>query len=168
MRPTELSILAYCGSRTNAGLLTAAVEAFGRGSRPLDLALASEDAATASVKHGDAQQARPILDQAMTIYERLGARRDLARAEAVMRQAGIRRGIRGARNRPEYGWDSLTTTELTVAGLVASGLSNPQIGERLFISRRTVQTHLAHVFAKLGISSRAQLAAEVAHRRKEA
>ena len=70
----------------DSGLLAAAVEAFGRGSRPLDLALASEDAATASVKHGDAQQARPILDQAMTIYERLGARRDLARAEAVMRQ----------------------------------------------------------------------------------
>ena len=48
--------------------------------------------------------------------------------------------------------------------LVADGLSNPQIGERLFISRRTVQTHLVHVFAKLGISSRAQLAAQVARR----
>ena len=91
--------------------------------------------------------------------ERLGATRDLARADAVLRQAGIRSGIRGARKRPEFGWDSLTPTELTVAGRVADGLSNPQIGERLFISRRTVQTHLAHVFAKLGISSRTQLAA---------
>jgi len=154
-------------AQQNVGLLAGAAEAFGRGSRPLDLALASEDAATAFVRHGDAQRARPMLGQAMAIYERLGARRDLARAEAVLRQAGIRRGIRGARNRPEYGWDSLTSTELTVAGLVADGLSNPQIGQRLFISRRTVQTHLAHVFAKLDISSRAQLAAEVAHRRKE-
>ena len=54
---------------------------------------------------------------------------------------------------------SLTPTEQRVVALVAEGLSNPQIGERLFVSRRTVQTHLAHVFAKLGISSRTQLAA---------
>ena len=58
-------------------------------------------------------------------------------------------------------WPSLTVTERTVADLVAEGLSNPQIGERLYISRRTVQTHVAHIFMKLGISSRAQLAAEV-------
>jgi DNA-binding CsgD family transcriptional regulator len=55
--------------------------------------------------------------------------------------------------------------EHSVAGLVAEGLSNPQIGERLYISSRTVQTHLAHVFAKLDISTRAQLAAEVTRRR---
>jgi DNA-binding CsgD family transcriptional regulator len=83
-----------------------------------------------------------------------------------LRQAGVRRGARGARNRPEFGWQSLTPTELTVADLVADGLSNPQIGERLFISRRTVQAHLAHVFAKLGISSRVQLAAEVTRRQE--
>ena len=47
------------------------------------------------------------------------------------------------------------------ADLVAEGLSNPQIGERLYISRRTVQTHVLHIFMKLGVSSRAQLAAEV-------
>jgi DNA-binding CsgD family transcriptional regulator len=149
----------------DVGLLDAAVEAFTRGTRPLDLALASEDAATAFVKRGDAEESRRLLGQAISIYERLGATRDLARADAVLRQAGIRRGIRGARNRPEFGWDSLTPTELTVVGLVADGLSNPQIGERLFISRRTVQAHLAHVFAKLGISARTQLAAEVARRR---
>ncbi len=47
----------------------------------------------------------------------------------------------------------LAEIELTVAGLVAEGLSNPQIGERLYVSRRAVQTHLAHIFAKLDISS---------------
>ena len=52
-----------------------------------------------------------------------------------------------------------SAAERTVAGLVAEGLSNPQIGERLYVSRRTVQAHLAHVFAKLDITSRAQLAA---------
>jgi DNA-binding NarL/FixJ family response regulator len=51
-----------------------------------------------------------------------------------------------------------------VADLVAEGLSNPQIGERLYIPSRTVQTHLAHVFAKLDISARAQLAVEVTRR----
>jgi Bacterial regulatory proteins, luxR family len=50
----------------------------------------------------------------------------------------------------------------------AEGLANPQIGEHLYVSRRTVQTHLAHVFTKLGISSRAQLAAEATRRRGEA
>ena len=89
------------------------------------------------------------------------------RAEATLREIGIRRGRRGARKRPQVGWRSLTPTELTVAGLVAEGLSNPRIGERLYISRRTVQAHLAHVFAKLDISARAQLAAEVTRQRSD-
>ena len=62
---------------------------------------------------------------------------------------------------------SLTPTEHSVAGLVAEGLSNPQIGARMYISSRTVQTHLAHIFAKLDISSRAQLAAEVTRRQRD-
>jgi DNA-binding CsgD family transcriptional regulator len=62
-------------------------------------------------------------------------------------------------------WDSLTRTERQVVDLVVEGLTTPQIGERLYISRRTVQTHLAHIFTKLGISSRAQLAAEATRRR---
>jgi len=95
-----------------------------------------------------------------------GAARDLARAEAALRETGIRRGRRGSRGRPQFGWDSLTPTERSVAGLVAEGLSNPQIGERLYISRRTVQTHLAHIFAKLDITARAQLAAEVTRRQR--
>ncbi len=97
-------------------------------------------------------------------YEELGAARALARTEAALREAGGRRGRRGSRGRPRSGWDSLTRTEHSIAGLVAEGLSNPQIGERLFISSRTVQTHLAHVFAKLDMSARAQLAAEVTRR----
>ena len=94
-----------------------------------------------------------------------GPPRDLARTEALLREAGVRRGRRGSRGRPQFGWDSLTPTEHSVAGLVAEGLSNPQIGERLYISGRTVQTHLAHIFAKLE-SPRAQLAAEVIRRQR--
>jgi DNA-binding CsgD family transcriptional regulator len=110
-------------------------------------------------------QAHPLLEQAIELYERLSAARDLARAEAVLRQAGIRRGRRGPRGRPRTGWHSLTPTERMVAGLVAEGLSNPQIGDRLYVSRRTVQTHVAHVFAKLDLTSRAQLAAVVTRHR---
>ena len=145
--------------------LQAAVAAHGRGSRPLLLAMACEDAGSCLARHGQAERARPLLDRAAGSYERLGAARALARAEAVLREAGGRRGRRGSRGRPRSGWDSLTPTEHSIAGLVAEGLSNPQIGERLFISSRTVQTHLAHVFAKLDISARAQLAAEVTRRR---
>jgi len=148
----------------DAALLTAAVDAYARGPRPLDLALAAEDAGRALARAGEAGRARGFLDQAVAGYQRLDAARDLARTEAVLRDLGIRRGRRGPRGRPKYGWPSLTQTELTVTGLVAEGLSNPQIGERLFVSRRTVQTHLAHIFAKLDITSRAQLAAQAARR----
>jgi predicted ATPase/DNA-binding CsgD family transcriptional regulator len=71
---------------------------------------------------------------------------------------------RGPRQRPQAGWDALTPTELKVVSLVAEGLSNPQIAERLFISKRTVSTHLSHVFAKVGVASRAELATEATKR----
>ncbi len=149
----------------DAEILQAAVVACAGGSRPLGLALACEDAGAAFARQGRLDRARPLLDQALGIYERLGAARDLARAEATLREAGIRRGRRGTRGRPQIGWASLTPAEHAVAGLVAEGLSNPQIGERLYISRRTVQTHLAHMFAKLDIATRAQLAADVTRHR---
>ena len=71
---------------------------------------------------------------------------------------------RGARLRPDSGWPSLTPTELEVVALVGDGLSNPEIAERLFMSRSTVKTHLNHVFTKLGVSTRAELAAAHARR----
>jgi DNA-binding CsgD family transcriptional regulator len=146
----------------DAETLQAAVSAYGRSPRPLELALACEDAGAALTRRGQGQRARPLLEQAVEIYERLDAARDLARTDAVLRAAGIRRGRRGTRRRPQHGWSSLTPTEQTVARLVAEGLSNPQIGDRLYVSRRTVQTHLSHVFTKLDISARSQLAAETA------
>ena len=95
----------------DAEILQAAAEAHARGSRPLGLALACEDAGSAFARHGHAERARPLLDQAVGLYERLGAARDLARAEAALREAGIRRGRRGPRSRPQFGWQSLTPTE---------------------------------------------------------
>jgi DNA-binding CsgD family transcriptional regulator len=69
---------------------------------------------------------------------------------------------RGERKRPSSGWESLTPTELDVVKLVEEGLPNKDIATRLFISPRTVQSHLRHVYNKLGLTSRVQLAQEAA------
>ena len=71
---------------------------------------------------------------------------------------------RGKRARPRHGWESLTQTELEVVRHIAGGLTNPQIAQRMFITRNTVKTHLSHIFAKLGTSSRAELAAQATKR----
>jgi DNA-binding CsgD family transcriptional regulator len=71
---------------------------------------------------------------------------------------------RGERKRPSSGWDSLTPTELRIVGLTAAGLTNPQIAERMFIARGTVKVHLSHVFAKLGVATRAELATQATKR----
>jgi len=152
-------------AENDAGLLDSAVSAYARGSHPLELALTSEDAAATFARQGNAAHAGQLLDQAITIYQRLDATRDLARAEAAVRQMGVRRGRHVTHRRAQSGWPSLTPSEQAVVDLVAEGLSNPQIGQRLYVSRRTVQTHLAHVFAKLHITSRTQLAAEAIRHR---
>lgn len=69
--------------------------------------------------------------------------------------------------RPLHGWQSLTPAELRVTLLVAEGLTNPEIGQQLFLSKRTVQSHLSKVFAKLGVAGRAELAATVARETAE-
>ncbi|WP_377268729.1 LuxR C-terminal-related transcriptional regulator [Peterkaempfera sp. SMS 1(5)a] len=73
---------------------------------------------------------------------------------------------RGPRQRG-VGWVSLTPAERQVADLAAAGLSNREIGDRLFSSPRTVQAHLSHVFAKLGINSRKELAAQTQARHRQ-
>jgi DNA-binding CsgD family transcriptional regulator len=80
----------------------------------------------------------------------------LSMEEAI---AFVQRG-RGERKRPATGWASLTPTELDVVRLVGEGLSNKDIAARLFVSPRTAESHLSHVYSKLGLSSRVQLAQE--------
>ncbi|MDP9333762.1 MAG: LuxR C-terminal-related transcriptional regulator [Actinomycetota bacterium] len=71
---------------------------------------------------------------------------------------------RGPRKRPASGWQSLTPTEHDVVELAAQGLPNADIAKQLFVSVPTIKTHLAHIFTKLGVSTRAQLAAQAARR----
>ncbi|MER6203353.1 LuxR C-terminal-related transcriptional regulator [Streptomyces sp. NPDC001586] len=143
-------------------LLARAVARGERGGWPLVLGHTLEDLAVARAWHGDLAGARSALTRAAAAYEDLGARWDIARADARLRSLGVRRGSRSARRRPANGWEALTPAELKVALLVAQGRSNPEIASALFLSPRTVQTHVSHILAKLQVRSRAAVAAQAA------
>jgi DNA-binding NarL/FixJ family response regulator len=87
---------------------------------------------------------------------------------ARLRRVGVRYTAYAPRRRVKSGWDALTETEQRVAELVAEGLSNPEIGLRLFVSRRTVQCHVSSILAKLSLKSRIELAVEYAQHRPAA
>jgi len=128
-------------------------------------ARAMVDAADA-LKHDDRSGAAALLREAADTFDALGASWRVDGCVAALRELGVRRGVRGIRKRPPLGWEALTERELGVAHLVGEGLSNPEIAARLFISRRTVEVHLRHIFDKLELTSRSRLAAEVARRRE--
>jgi predicted ATPase/class 3 adenylate cyclase/DNA-binding CsgD family transcriptional regulator len=126
--------------------------------------LAASDAARDTIGYP-----RPPVDQPghqATVDRLRAALGDGAFADAWADGAGLAlddvvayvRRARGARGRPSTGWASLTPTELDVIRLVVEGLTNPEIGARLFMSRATVKTHLSHVYAKLGVANRIELA----------
>jgi ATP/maltotriose-dependent transcriptional regulator MalT len=115
---------------------------------------ALEDAAVLLAGAGDAAGARGALDAALQLYARLGASWDARRASARVRPFGVRPGVRGPRRRPSSGWAALTEMERQVAELVAAGRSNPDIAVQLFISRRTVESHVSRILAKLKVASR--------------
>jgi DNA-binding CsgD family transcriptional regulator len=130
----------------------------------VDLASALEDLAVVLADRGKADEARTVLNEAVDSYSSLGAAWDIGRAERRLRALGVRRGVHGPRrHRATFGWESLTPTELKIVEQVAQGLSTPKIAEAMFLSRRTVQTHISHVLNKLGVRSRVDIAVE-AHR----
>jgi len=97
-------------------------------------------------------QARQHLTAALDAFTRLGARPWAARAGHELRATGLSLG-----QAYTAGPASLTPQQREIATLAAAGLTNKQIGERLFLSPRTIQTHLYQIFPKLGITSRAAL-----------
>lgn len=147
--------------RGDPDMILAAVGRYRSRSSAVELGFALEDAGHALARAGRRPEAIAALEEALTLYDHSAAARPAARTEAALRALGVRRRRPSGRRRALAGWESLTDTELVVARLVAEGLTSRQVGERLFVSRRTVETHLAHVFAKLGVTSRAQLGAEV-------
>jgi len=148
----------------DAPRLLAAAERYGEASRPLLRAKALEAAAEGFIYAGDRTQARGAFTHAVEIYASLGAARDVARLQARFREHGIRRGPRAKHRQAHSGWDSLTPTETKIAAFVQEGLSNPEIGARLLLSRRTVATHVSHILKKLGVHSRIDIAREAALR----
>jgi DNA-binding CsgD family transcriptional regulator len=91
----------------------------------------------------------------------------MARLQARFRAHGIRRGPTTKHRRARSGWDSLTPAETKIAALVGGGLSNPEIAAKLFLSRRTVATHVSHILKKLDVHSRTDIAREAALRNIE-
>jgi DNA-binding CsgD family transcriptional regulator len=95
---------------------------------------------------------RGPLREAVDLFDALGATRWAERARLELRATGEQVGSRTPDAR-----DRLTPQELQIARLAAAGLSNREIGERLFLSHRTIGSHLYRIFPKLGVGSRAQL-----------
>jgi DNA-binding CsgD family transcriptional regulator len=150
--------------RDDPQILSQALDACRSAPRPLERALAAEETGAALARAAGRSEAAARFEEALEIYQRLGAIGYAARVEARLRELGVRRGRRGSRNRPRNGWESLTSTELRVVALVARGLTNAEVARRLYVSRHTVESHLSHVFSKLGLASRVQLAVQAAGR----
>ena len=148
------------------GVLAAARERFSDAARLLAAAdsarqplqyLAPGFTANRAAAAGAASQARHILgDHRFTQAWEQGQALTLDDAVAFAARKG------GGRKRPATRWASLTPAELQVGRLVGEGLRNDAIARRLFIAPGTVKVHLTHIFAKLGITTRTELAAQAA------
>ena len=91
--------------------------------------------------------------------------RDEARRE--LRKLGARSETRGPASIEDSGMGSLTKRELEIAELITDRLTNPQIAGKLFLSKKTVETHIRNVFRKLGAQSRVEVARTVERDRRE-
>jgi DNA-binding CsgD family transcriptional regulator len=160
----------YCGGVVDhdAARLLRAADRYHDARRPLLGAKALEAAAGTLVDTGDRDPARAAFTRAVDLYSSLGATRDVARLQARFRAHGIRRAPRVKHRRARRGWDSLTPAEAKIAALVAAGMTIPQIAARLFLSHRTVATHVSHILGKLDVRSRIDIAREATDRRAAA
>jgi DNA-binding CsgD family transcriptional regulator len=129
------------------------VSALAHGRRPLVHAEALVDLANLVER----SERAAVLDAALERFVFCGATADARAVRRQLLELGVARRPRRP-SRPLTGWDALTVSERTVARLVASGLTNQAVAERLVVSPHTVSTHVSSSFRKLGISSRLQLA----------
>lgn len=147
-------------------ILLRAVQAYEQSGHRFGRALVAEEVGSALIRLGSLDAAVNFFEDAISVYSHVGAVRDIARAEAILRSAGIRRSKKAASRKATVGWESLTQTERSVVALLAEGLYYREVADRLFISRRTVETHVSHVFQKLGITSRRELERMLAARKQ--
>jgi DNA-binding CsgD family transcriptional regulator len=129
--------------------------------RPLVQAAVIEDAGRL-LAASRAAEAVGLLETALAAYAAAGAGRDAARVRSLLRIRGVRPPHSGPRSAPT--WPELTESEFAVVSLVAQGATNREVADRLYLSAYTVNSHLRHVFAKLGIRSRVELARLAAER----
>ena len=164
--PHQQACVLYCKGMVDrdAFTLLAAAQRYADAGWQLSRAKALEAAAECLVEADERTGARQAFEQAVAVYEFLGAEADLNRVHAEFRGYGIRRGPHSKHRRAVSGWDSLTDAELKVAAFVEEGLSNPEIAARLMLSRRTVATHVSHILKKLNVATRTDIARESALR----
>lgn len=130
--------------------------------RPFVLGTACLEAAVLWSRRAEHQRALTLLRESSDLFHRLHATRWTALSGRLVNRIGAQAAEQRAKpTRPE-GWDRLTVTERAVAKLAARGLTNPQIAAERVMSARTVQAHMSHITAKLGLTSRVQLAAYLA------
>jgi DNA-binding CsgD family transcriptional regulator/tetratricopeptide (TPR) repeat protein len=143
------------------GPLLEAVDHYRAAGPAVELAAAVEDLAVVLAGHGREADARAALDEAVSLYEGMQAQWDIRRAEGRLRAHGIRRGLRGRRSRrAATGWAALTPTEVKIATLITQGDSTADVAQRMYLSRRTVQTYISHILAKLDAKSRLEIVRE--------
>ncbi len=140
----------------DAQALVAAADALRSSSRPLLYASAAEDAGGELSRAQRNAEALDQLNAAFDTYIECEAIADARRVGRALRRLGVERRI-VTHPRARTGWDSLTDSELTVVNLIAEGATNRSVAQQLHLSPHTVKTHLHNAFAKLGITSRAQL-----------
>jgi DNA-binding CsgD family transcriptional regulator len=156
--PPEVSLLVRGMLAADPDMIGEAADDLAGAGRLAAEAFAREELACAAAIAGNRDRADAALDAALTGYQRIGAVPDRDRALARMRALGIRRSSRQPHRDVGHGWAALTATEVRIAALVREGLTNREIGARLFVSPRTVQTHVSHILQKTGLRSRVEIA----------
>ena len=146
-----------------ADLATEAAELFGAVNQRIDAARSRILAGQALVQAGERRRAAAELEEAHAELAACGAGGYRDEAAAELRRLGRRVASDGA-GLEEDGLAALSAREREVSALVAKGLTNRRIGQELYLSEKTVERHLSRIFRKLGLSSRATLAAMVARR----
>ena len=160
-RATVASLRCHGLLESDPGPLRDAVAHYRALGPAVELPAALEDLAVVQAGSGREEDARTALNEAVSLYEGLQARWDIRRAEGRLRPHGIRRGVRGQRGqRAAFGWDALTPTEVKIAAMVARGDSTSDIARGMFLSRRTVQTYISRILAKLGVKGRVDIVRE--------